>query len=126
MAGEVKLALEKLGAALSDGDAKAVAQFWALPGLVLSDQGAIVVNAAAEIEQFFTKSIASYRENGIYSTRPDLRASELLSDTLAWADVEWPGIDANGKEVSRERSFYILRIGDDGSARIQVALSRTR
>ena len=35
-------------------------------------------------------------------------------------------MNAQGHETGRERSFYIVRLGDDGIARVQVALSVIR
>ena len=118
--------LETLAAALNRGDARAAATCWDVPGLVLADQGALAIQSVSEVERFFERSIKAYRAQGVATTRPEIRVFERLSDGLAIVDVEWPGFDSSGKEISRERSFYIVHAGEDGAPRIQVALTRTR
>jgi hypothetical protein len=44
---------------------------------------------------------------------------------LTAVDVRWPAFDEAGEEKVSERSHYILRLGDDGNHRIQVALTMT-
>lgn len=67
----------------------------------------------------------------VSGTGPDRHAAQLerveaLSATLAAVDVTWLAVDATGSEPSRERSHYLLPLGDDGQPRIRVALTRTR
>jgi hypothetical protein len=49
----------------------------------------------------------------------------MLSNRIATVDVRWPGFDEHGTEISTETSHYVMRIDDDGEARICVAMSRT-
>jgi hypothetical protein len=125
----IQRTLERLGEALSTGDAQGAARCWDVPGLVLSDDGVRAIAERSEIEQFFTQAIAWYRSQGVMTTRPMIERIEALSAKLAAVDVRWPGFDAAGHETDHEkgseRSHYILRIADDGEARIQVALTRT-
>jgi hypothetical protein len=53
-----------------------------------------------------------------------LRHVEWISDRLAAVSVDWLGLGPHEVERSRESSFYIMRVGDDGVARIHVAMSR--
>jgi hypothetical protein len=122
----IRRALQQVGAALSDGDARAVAQAWQLPGLVLADAGTRAIADAAEVEAFFAQAIAWYRSQGTVATRPEIQSIEPLSDKLAAVDVRWPGFNAAGREISTDTSHYIMQVGTDGEARICVALSRTR
>lgn len=117
--------LERLGRALTEGDAKTAASCWEVPGLVLADQGAIVVSALDEVERFFASSVEAYRSRGIVTTKPDVERIEPLSEKLSAVDVRWPGFDAGGTERTSDRSHYIIRLGEDGLPRIRVALSRT-
>ncbi len=122
----IRRCLEHIGQALSAADPHGIADCWALPALVLSDEGAIVLTEAGQIESFFTRAIEGYRSQGLTATRPQLERVEPLSEKLTSVDVRWPTFDATGAEKASERSHYILQLGEDGQQRIQVALTRTR
>jgi hypothetical protein len=117
--------LRDIGSALAAGDAAQVAELWDVPALVLADQGARAVDTRAEVEEFFRGSIAWYRERGAPSAVPTLERWERISEHIAWVDVTWRGIDASGVEKSRESSHYVMRTGEDGLARVQVAMARS-
>ena len=121
----IKDMLEHYGAALSNGDLSVISSCWAVPALVLSDDGALAVTNPSEIEAFFAQGIEYYRSQGLSSTRPELERVEMLSDTLASVDVRWPAYDSSGEEKSSERSHYILQLGKDGQPHIRVAFTRT-
>lgn len=123
---QLQTLIDNLGAALTAGDAAALAELWDTPGLVMADEGARAISGRDEVEAFFTQSIAAYREQGIVATRGELLAHQVLSKRTAWVDVAWPNLDADGREAGRERSFYLVRLGDDGVARVQAALSVAR
>lgn len=121
---QIRQALEDIGTALSAGDAKGVAELWDVPALVLHDNGALPVASRDEVQSFFAQAIDAYRQKGVISTRPIIDHVDFMSDGLASVDVSWPGFDAAGKEQGAERSHYLMHLGTDGKARIQVALSR--
>jgi len=116
--------LERYGAALSNGDLPEIAASWAVPSLVLSDEGAIAVTDPAQVTSFFGQAVAWYRSNGIAATEPALELAEALSERLTAVEVRWAQIDAAGAELGSELSAYILHRGDDGQLRIRVALTR--
>jgi ketosteroid isomerase-like protein len=120
---QITEALERIGTALSNGDARAVADAYEVPALVLSDTDARPVNGRDEVEAFFKDSVKWYNERGLMSTRPEVEHIEHLSEKLAAVDVRWPGFDADGKEQTSEGSHYIMQLGADGRARIRVALT---
>jgi len=117
--------LERYGQALSSGDIQAVVMCWAIPALVLADQGAMAVTEAGQVEAFFGQAIEVYRAQGIMTTRPELERVEMLTERLAAVDVRWPSFDASGREQASERSHYIVHLGDDGEMRFRVTLTRT-
>ena len=117
-------ALSSIGDALSSGDAPAIATLWDVPGLVLADEGTKAIAARDEVAQFFAQAIRWYRDRGTPVARSEPPRVEWISDRLAAVSVDWLGLDSNGIEQTRESSFYIMRLGDDGVARIQVAMSR--
>lgn len=114
----------QLGQALSAGDLRTASNCWALPARVLSDEGAMAVSHADEIEKSFAHAAEWYHSQGITSTKPEIERVDMLSEQLASVDVRWPSFDPSGKETSSERSHYIVQLGKDGQARVRVALTR--
>jgi hypothetical protein len=121
---KIRSLLEQVGTALSTGDLPGIANCWEVPALVLSNEGAIAVSEAGEIEKFFVQATEWYHSQGLMSTRPELERVEILSENLASVDARWPSFDAAGDEKYSERSHYIVQIGKDGQARIRVGLTR--
>jgi hypothetical protein len=117
--------LEQLGEALSAGDLHKASTCWAVPALILSDDGATAVIDTSEVEAFFEQAAEWYHLQGIASTRPEIERIDMLSGTLAAVDVRWPSFDASGQEKASERSHYIVQLAEDGQAYIRVALART-
>jgi glutathione S-transferase len=117
--------LERYGAALSSGDTPTIADCWAVPALVLADQGAIAVTDPAQVEAFFGQAVEAYHAQGLMTTRPELERVEMLTERMAAVDVRWPSFDASGAEQASERSHYIVYLGDDGEMRLRVTLTRT-
>ena len=122
---QIRTALEGYGKALSAGELGVVASYWEVPALVLTDELAVPVAAQSEVEEFFGQAIGWYRSQGLVETRAELERVRPLADRLAAVDVRWPAYDESGVEKASERSHYILRRGDDGVWRVQVALTNT-
>lgn len=121
---QIRTSLEELGAALTQGDADAVADHWEVPALVLGDEEARPVATIGEVRQFFAQAIDAYRANGEVATRPYIERVTELSPGLAAVDVTWTSLDAEGREKGWERSHYVMHQGKDGKPRIQVATAR--
>ena len=117
--------LERYGAAIGSGDLDTAATCWAVPALILADEGAIPVESRDEIEAFFGQAVAAYRSEGLVETRPEIERIETLSDRLVSVDVRWPAFDAAGAERASERSRYVLRLGAEDNLEIQVAVTLT-
>jgi hypothetical protein len=117
--------VEAYGKAISSSDLEGVADSWEVPALVLSDEGTTVVNAKEEVTGFFEKAAASYKSQGRTSTIGEIISKQYLTKNIVALDVRWPSFDDEGKAKAVEMSHYLLRIGDDGKPRIQVALTRT-
>lgn len=122
---QIERSLERIGEAISARDPAAVADCWEVPALVISDEGTIPVTDRAQIEGFFAQAIEAYNAQGLVATRPELQQAVALTGRLTAVDVRWPSFDEAGVERSTERSHYILRLGDDGRHRVQVALTVT-
>lgn len=122
---EIEQFLLEYADALATADGERAADMWELPALVMSDDGTHLVTERRQVVEFFSGAAAQYRDVGIASTRPEHLAVEHLGERLSSADVRWLGIDAAGRPTEhRELSTYVLRTGDDGQLRIQVAVAR--
>jgi ketosteroid isomerase-like protein len=79
--------LVRYGEALSAGDLGAVSGCYAVPALVLSDEGSVPIASREEIEAAFDGAAERYRAQGLVAVRPTLLASEVLSERLLSVDV---------------------------------------
>jgi hypothetical protein len=122
---EIRKFLEALGNALTAGDLDAVSKCWDIPAILLSDQGSVVINSAAQIRRSFSHAVQWYRSRGLVSTKPEIQKLEQLTEALCAVDVRWPAFDAAGVEKSSERSHYIIKVAVGDEPRICIALSRT-
>lgn len=123
----IQALIARLGDAISNGDAKGVAECWAVPALALADEGARPVTSEQQIVEFFEQSIAAYRKQGIVTAKGELLSSHPISDRLMAIEVRWPGYDKDGVErnlgPSVDRSHYIVWRDDDGQWRVRVSAS---
>ena len=120
---QVKQPLERYDEALSTGDLASITGCWEVPGLVLADDGAITMSDKGQLEGFFARAIGWYQSRRLMATRPELERAVALTERLTLVTVRWPSFDHAGIERPSERSHYILRLGNDGRHRIQVALT---
>lgn len=116
--------LNRFARSLTAGDGRQAATHWAVPALVIADDGVTAVNSLQEVEQFFSGAKEQYNSRGITDTRPDIQKLEWATDRIAVVDVRWPYIHENGKEKGEEASTYILRRDDAGNLKLHVALMR--
>ena len=47
-----------------------------MPGLALSDEGAVSLSDKAQIEKFLSEAVEAYRSQGLVSTKPELEGLE--------------------------------------------------
>jgi len=122
--GVVRDLLNRLARALTSGDARTVASMWAVPALVIGNDGVQAVNSSREVEQFFSGAKEQYNSRGITDTRADIHRLEWATDRIAAVDVRWPYLNDRGEEKGEEASTYILRRDDAGNLKLHVALMR--
>jgi hypothetical protein len=113
------------GEALSAGDLKAISGCYAVPSLVLSDEGSVPITAREEIEAAFDGAAERYRAQGLVAVRPTLVASEALSERLVSVDVRWDYLDEQGRSAQQNGYRYVLRLEDEASPKIQVVIGTT-
>ena len=114
--------LLRYGEALSAGDLKAISSCYAVPSLVLSDEGSVPIAAREEIEAAFDGAAERYRAQGLVAVRPTLVASEALSERLVSVDVRWDYLDEQGRSAQQNGYRYVLRLEDEASPKIQVVI----
>ena len=114
--------LVRYGEALSSGDLKAISGCYAVPSLVLSDEGSVPIAAREEIEAAFDGAAERYRAQGLVAVRPTLVASEALSDKLVSVEVRWDYLDEQGRSAQQNGYRYVLRLEDESSPKIQVVI----
>jgi hypothetical protein len=110
------------GEALSAGDLKAISGCYAVPSLVLSDEGSVPIAAREEIEAAFDGAAERYRAQGLVAVRPTLVSSEALSERLVSVDVRWDYLDEQGRSAQQNGYRYVLRLEDEASPKIQVVI----
>jgi hypothetical protein len=120
---EVRRFLEDYGAALGAGTLPAIVACWGVPAFVISEQSALPVTEAAQVEQFFAGAVAWYHAQGLVATQPHAVQVETLGDRLVSVDVHWAALDAAGATRSMEHSRYILSVADDDALKIRVAIT---
>ena len=114
--------LVRYGEALSAGDLKAISDCYAVPSLVLSDEGSVPIAAREEVEAAFDGAAERYRAQGLVAVRPTLVASEALSEWLVWVDVLWDYLDERDRSAQQNGYRYVLRLEDEASPKIQVVI----
>ena len=117
--------LVRYGEALAAGDLKAISGCYALPALVLSDEGNVPISARQEIEVAFDGAAERYLAQGLVDIRPTLVASEPISERLLWVDVRWEYLDDQGRSAQQNGYRYVLRLQDEASPKILVVIGTT-
>jgi ketosteroid isomerase-like protein len=115
--------LVRYGEALSAGDLKAISGCYAVPALVLSDEGSIPIATRQEIEAAFDGAAERYRAQGLVDLQPTLVASEVLSERLVFVDMRWDYLDEQGRSAQQNGYHYVLRLEDEASPKIQVVIA---
>jgi ketosteroid isomerase-like protein len=114
--------LVRYGEALAMGDLKAISGCYAVPALVLSEEGSVPIAVREEIEAAFDGAAERYRAQGLVGLRPTLLSLEALSERLLWVDVRWEYLDEQSRSAQQNRYRYVLRLEDEGSPKIQVVI----
>lgn len=113
---------DRLGVALSAGDAASIASAWGAPALVVGDEGIHAVQSREQVQAFFAGAREQYTSRGITTTRAEIARVSWLGARTAVAEVRWPLLDEKGRELGEERTTYTLRSGENGALQIHVAV----
>jgi hypothetical protein len=112
---------DRYGSALIRGDVSAVANCYALPGMVVADAYSFTFQSPAAVALSFLGAAPAYAEQRIVAAHAQLRDVQRLSDALVMVAVEWEYLDSSGNAVPGERFRYLLR-ADAGGHRITTVI----
>jgi hypothetical protein len=104
----------RYGEVVSDGDLEAISACYAVPSIVISDEGAIPIATREEVEAAFDGAAERYRARGMVAARPTVVAAEALTEKLVSADVRWDYVDEGGRSAEQNGCRYVLRLEDVG------------
>ncbi|MBB5836740.1 hypothetical protein HDA39_003474 [Kribbella italica] len=106
--------LTRYAETLTAFDARAAAQLWATPGMILDDRYAGVLDSREAMVEGLEQSYPLYRKLGLASVGYELLNQEQLSGAITMVRVRWLFYDADGNQLTDSNAHYILRQGDDG------------
>lgn len=105
---------DRYGSALTTGDVAAVANCYALPGMVVADSYSFTFASPAAVALSFLGAAPAYEEQHIVAAHAQLLDVQRLSEALAMVQVEWEYLDSAGNAVAGESYRYLLRADPSG------------
>ena len=113
---------DRYGSALTRGDVSAVANCYALPGMVVANTYSFTFASPAAVALSFLGAAPAYREQQIVAAHAQILDVQRLSDALAMVAVEWEYLDSAGNAVPGESYRYLVR-ADAGGPRITTVIA---
>ena len=113
---------DRYGSALTRGDVTAIANCYALPGMVVADSYSFTFASPAAVALSFLGAAPAYSEQQIVAAHAQLRDVQWLSDALVLVAVEWEYLDSRGNAVPGESYRYLIR-SDSAGHRITTVIS---
>ena len=104
----------RYGSALTSSDVSAIANCYALPGMVVADSYSFTFTSPAAVALSFLGAAPAYSEQQIVAAHAQLRDVQWLSDALAMVAVEWEYLDSRGNAVPGENYRYLVRSDSTG------------
>ena len=115
---------DRYGSALTRGDVSAVANCYALPGMVVADTYSFTFTSPAAVARSFLGAAPAYQEQQIVAAHAQILDVQRLSDALAMVAVEWEYLDSSGRAVPGESYRYLVRADTDGPRITTVIATR--
>ncbi|MGA3562485.1 hypothetical protein [Melissospora conviva] len=107
---------DRYGAALTAADVPAIANCYALPGLVVANTYSFSFSSPAAIALSFVGAAPDYQERELIAAHAQIQDVQQISALLTEVAVQWEYLDSQGQAVPGERYRYLLRMTDDGPA----------
>lgn len=121
---DVQEFLDRLAWGLTSGNGRAAAGLWAIPAIMISDNGVHTIMDRDELVRTLADARQQYAANGIIDTHGEIERVEWITDRIAQVDVRWPWFNSHGSEDGAEWSTYTLRRDDHGMLKAHVAITR--
>ena len=106
--------LTRYAADLTAFDAKASADLWSTPGMLVDDRFTGVLESRDAMVEALEQSYPLYKELGLASVGHELLRQEQLSGTVTLVQVRWLFFDDDGEQLTDSTSWYLLRRDDEG------------
>lgn len=106
--------LTRYAAALTAFDARASADLWGTPGMILDDRAAGVLDSREAMVAGLEQSYPLYRRLGLASVGFERLGHQQLSDRVHLVRVRWLFYGADGEQLTDSIGHYVLRRDDDG------------
>lgn len=106
--------LTRYAATLTNFDATAAAELWGVPGMIVDDRFAGVVESRAAMAEGLRQSYPLYRKLGLASVGYELVSSRQLTGAIVEVCVRWLFYDAEGRPLTDGTNHYVLRRDADG------------
>ncbi|MGM1018338.1 MAG: hypothetical protein ACQEW8_12455 [Actinomycetota bacterium] len=101
--------LERYAGTLTDLDARAAADLWSTPGMIIDEQVSGVLESREHMVEGMEQSYPIYRKLGLSSVGYELLREQQLSDALVLVNVRWLFLGVAGDELTDTTSYYLLR-----------------
>lgn len=111
---EVERFLAGYGSSLADFDAKASAEMWGLPGMILSDEFAGTLDSRELMAHGLEQSYPLYRALGLTGVTHTLLEYVQVTARIVRVRVRWHFYGDAGEHLSDADFEYVLRKDDDG------------
>ncbi|TDC37249.1 hypothetical protein [Micromonospora sp. KC213] len=105
---------DRYGVALIVGDLPAIANCYALPGLVVADTYSFSFSSIAAVALSFVGAAPDYQQRELVAANALIEDVEPVSALLTMVAVRWEFLDSQGRAVTGERYRYLLRASADG------------
>ena len=104
----------RYGEVVSDGDLEAISACYAVPSIVISDEGAIPIATREEVEAAFDGAAERYRARGWWP--PGRPSSRRRPSPRSWSPPTCGGTTSTrgGRSAEQNGCRYVLRLEDVG------------
>jgi hypothetical protein len=129
---DVRSFLEGFVGRLVSGDARAAAELWDVPALVMGDERVHGAMSNAELARLFSDALLEREfDKGVASARDGLEPMALRADTVDWlsqrvatVSAAWPGRKLGGFLRNVEASTFLVRVDRHQHFKIRALLLR--
>lgn len=108
--------------ALERKDTKFMANCYSLPCTFIADDSSNVYTADVKLEGLINQSKRFYAVHGITHALCDIKNKRFISDRIVRVSLTWVYKNKNNETVYDCDYYYILKLDDDDSWKIEVAI----